>query len=579
MFKEVGEIKSAIEKFNNTRSTLRTRWDTDYDLWRMKPYNAGKGYYSYTTNSPRVLADKVIAMLCQAKLQIRIPTDKLLGTDREVASNLERFLYGCINVNDERLMHLNQPILRDAMAWLATIRGGFALRVFVKKKGKGITIPEIVPWDLYHTAYGMGEDGVIWAAHTRKATRASVIDEYPKIKLGNEDEVEVIDYWDTKNNGVIAGGEWAKKLEPHELDYCPVFIIFVGASPSVISDTYQDTEAERLQTLYSANRLLYPAISKTVSDLQTIVRRGVKTPIVTHTEDGKSPIDTDIYQVEKAATISLKIGEDIRPLLQETMPRDAGALLQIMDSESQRGGVPHSTYGELGFRLSGFAINQLQGSIITVVSPFLQSMGRGYTLLSDALMNQFVSGGFDPIEVMGRTSTGEVFGYPTKEKIKASDLKADWRPEIELVPTLPKDDAQRYQLANLARMGEPPLLSMDTIRDEILNIQDPDLERDKIDEEWGSVIPLVRLQKTFQAYIARGRPDLAALVYAEMQKLMAQMEAQLPKPTQAKQSTGLETASMASPGAGLPAEGEQGFSPEVLPSEVGGGLPGGAIAE
>jgi hypothetical protein len=580
VFKEIGEIKTAITKFQNTRSALRTRWDKDYDLWRMKPYNAGKGYYSYTTNSPRVLADKVIAMICQANLLVRIPTDKLLGKDREIASNIERFLYGCLNVNDERLMRLNQPILRDSLAWLATLRGGFAVRVFVKKGSKGETIPEIVPWDLYNTAYGIGADGAIWAAHTRKATQASIRDEYPDLKeFGKDDVVDVIDYWDKTNNGVIVGNAWAKELEPHELDYCPVFVVFVGAAPSVISDIYEDTEAERLQTVYSANRLLYPSISKTLSDLQTIVRRGVKTPLMYKSADGKKTLDTDIYQVEKGAVIPLANDEDIRPIIQETMPRDAGALLQLLEGESQRGGLPATTYGELGFRLSGFAINQLQGSIITVVSPFIQAIGqRGYKLISDALMNQFASGGFEPIEVMGRTSRDEVFGYPVKQRIKASDLKADWRPEIDLVPTLPKDDAQRYQLANIARMGEPPLLSMDTIRDEILNIQDPDLEREKIEEEWGAVIPLIRLQNTFQSCIARGRLDKAALVMAEIKKIMAQMEAQLPKSTPARQTTGLESASMESPGAGLPAEGEQAFSPEVLPPEAGGGMPGGAVA-
>jgi hypothetical protein len=578
MFKTIGEIKTADEKFWNVRSMLRSTWDIDYDLWRMKPYNAGKGYYSYTTNSPRVLADKIIAMLCQANLLIRIPTDKLLDKDRRIASNIERFLYGCLNVNDERMMRLNQPVLRDALAWLATLRGGFAVRVFVRKGNKGETIPEIVPWDLYNTSYGIGEDGVIWAAHTRKATRESVIGEYPKIKLGKEDEIEVIDYWDEKNNAVIVGNVWAKEPEPHELDYCPVFVVFAGSAPSVISTTYQDTEKERLQSLYSANRLLYPSISKTVSDLQTIVRRGVKVPLAYKSADGKKTLDVDIYQVEKGAVIPLAADEDIRPIIQETMPRDAGALLQIMESEAQRGGVPHSTYGELGFRLSGFALSQLQGSITTVVSPFVQAIGkRGYTLICDALMNQFASGGFEPIEVMGRTSTGEVFGYPAREKIKSSDLKADWRPEIELVPTLPKDDAQRYQLANIARMGEPPLLSMDTIRDEILNVSDPDLERDKIEEEWGANIPLIRLQNTFQSCIARGRMDKAALVFAEIKKLVAQMETQLPKPTPAKQPTNLESRSMETPGTGLPAEGEQGFSPEVLPPEATGGFPGGAV--
>lgn len=578
MFKTISEIKSARNKFENAHLTLYSRWNDDYNLWRLKPYSAGKGYFSYTSNSPRVLADKVVALLCEAKLNIRIPTGKLLEEERRIASDLERFLYGALSLNDERLMRLNRPPLRDAWAWLAAVRGQFAFRVFVKKDGKK-TIPELIPWDCYKTAYDIGEKGVIWATHTRKATRESVISEYPDIKIGDKDEIEVIDYWDTKNNGVIVENVWAKNLEPHELDHCPVYVVFVGASPPIISNEYADTEAERGQSIFASNRNLYAPYNKTMSDLLNIVRRGVKRPKQVKSADGKYTLDVDIDQTEKAAAISTTQDVEIKPIYEERMPADAAGLFQLISGEMQRGGLPHTVYGELGFRLSGYAINQLQSSILTVVSPTLQAIERAYRLSCDELISQFASGGFDPIEVMGRTSKNEIFGYPIRERIKASDLKEDWRPEVNLIPTLPKDDAQRYQLANLARTGEPPLLSMDTIRDEVLNIEDPDLEREKIDEEWGSNIPLIRLQKTFQACIARGRLDLASLVLAEIRKLLAQMEAQLPQQTSAKQPTTLGSASMETTGAGLPAEGEQGLSPEVLPPEASGGLPGGAIAE
>ena len=179
-----------------------------------------------------------------------------------------------------------------------------------------------------------------------------------------------------------------------------------------------------------------------MSDLLTLVRRGVKVPLVYKSEDGTKTIETDIYQVEKASVISAEREDEIEPLIQETMPKDAAALLSVIAGEMQRGGLPHSTFGELGFRLSGYALSQLQSSIVTVISPFVQAMERAYGAISDRLMEQFASGGFDPIEVMGRTGRGEVFGVPERIKISSKDLKEDWRPEISIKPELPKDDMQ-----------------------------------------------------------------------------------------------------------------------------------------
>ena len=585
-FETISEIKAAAKKFWDVRSDLKTRYNTDFNLFRLKPYNAGKGYYSYTTNAPRVQADKLIAMLCEARLLIRIPSDNLLEEDRKVASSIEKFLYGCLNLNDEHLMLLNQPILRDTFAWFAAVRGGYAFRDFVNKTKDKKTTIEIVPWDLYKTAYSIGDNGTSWATYTRKATREGILEEYPDTKLDKSglfgllskrrDEVEVIDYWDAEKNGVIVESAWAKELEPHGLKKCPVHIVLVGGMPSIISDEVLETEAERGQSIFAASRLLFPILSKTISDRLTIVRRGVKTPLAYKSIDGKKTLDIDIYQVEKSAVIPMEMTDVIEPILKETMPADVDPLIGFIAGELQRGGFSHATFGEISQRISGYALSQLIASLVTVVSPFIQTMERSYTLITNDLMEQFASGGYEPVEVMGKTSKNEPFGYPVREKIKASDLKEDWRPEISLVPTLPKDDAQRYQLANIARMGEPPLRSMRGIREDILQLDDVDLEQQWVDEEWGSNIPLIRLQKSWLSYIKAGDLVNAGHIFREMQKIMAQMQSDLQAQQEAaRQLTGLEAESMGMPGAGLPAEGEMGMSPEVYPPEQGGGLPGG----
>jgi hypothetical protein len=79
---------------------------------------AGKGYYSYTSNIPRVQVDKAMSLLDGAELLIRYPDDvNLTEVDRRTANNNERFAYGCFNINDNRLISSGQPTLRRQMDW------------------------------------------------------------------------------------------------------------------------------------------------------------------------------------------------------------------------------------------------------------------------------------------------------------------------------------------------------------------------------------------------------------------------------------------------------------------------------
>jgi len=575
---ELGQIVSAVEVSLSSRSTLKKRWDDDFDLYRQLDYQAGKGYFSYTSNSARVLADKVMSLLTTARLLYQIPPEDLTIDDRKLSSNIERFLYGALSLNDKRLKSLGQPILRDALAWLFLIRGGAAIRTFVNKDDKGKTTVEIVPWDLYSTAYRIGANGLEWAVHKRMATRQSVVEEYPNLKIAPPqnpsfwsklfgagsrpaDDLPVYDFWDKEVNGIIVGNEWAKEPEEHGCKRCPIDIILVGAMPTVISSNGTiETEAYRGESIFAANRKLYPIINKTMSDYLTLVRRGVKVPLQYGSADGKKTIDVDIYQTEKAAVISTERDDIIRPIMPESMPKDAEGLMSFLMSEVQRGGLSHISMGELNFRLSGYAISELQQTLITTIAPFVTAMEKAYESTADTLIEQFAAGGYKPIEVMGHTSQGTAFGYPRPEKIKSSDLKADWRPVVKLVAQLPKDDAQRVNLANILRMGERPLLSHREILESYLEVQDPELSLQRIDEEWGNNIPMIRLQRTFQAYVEAGEMHKAVLVMEEMKKLMQQMEAQLPQPEQGAGGGG--------------AMG--GMSPETMPIEQMGGVPPGA---
>lgn len=559
---------------------LRLRWENDFDLWRLREYDAGKGYYGYTSNSPRVFADKAISLINSAKLVIRVPPDVLQGPERQSAANLERFLYGLLLLNDERRFAMGLPTLRAAMAWHTMIRGSCFVKFFLNKDGKGGTVPEIDIFDSYHTTYSMGSEGLDWVAHTKWITRQEAKDRYG---YTTQDKlVKVVDFWDKEKNAVVLQDKFIEEPFEHGLGYCPVLYVRCGSMEPTEHRHYLDTNTHVGESIFAANRNIYPLTNKTMSDFLTMVRRGVKVPLGYWSAGGQKTIEEDIYQVEKGAIVPMDSlsQEQVKPLFEPTMPKDAVPLMQILSGEEQRGSFPNTSYGELGFRLSGFAINQLQASLETVILPYVQAMENAYKVGLQWMHKQFTNS-FKPIYVQGRDSYGKEFGFPKPDKIKPKDIEGDWHPKVSLEPVLPSDDAQKYQLAQLA--GQPdafgnPMLSAQSRR-EIVGVEDTDLEDEKIKIEWAEADPVIRLRRIFQAQQARGdfmgaQATLMRMML-EMSRLQSQVQQMAMQQQQATQGpTG--QASMGSPGTGLPG-GMGGVTSNVSPPEMGGNFPAGAM--
>lgn len=600
MYDKIEDINKAISSFQGDTvwKSLRSRWDKDFDLYRLKPYNAGPGYYSYTTNKPRLVIDKAIALLNQAKLIIRVPEELLSPEQQDVANNIERFAYGCLNINDDRLVRLECPSLRQQMAWHAVVRGSFFLFVLVNRDDEGNTIPQIEVWDAYNTAYGLGKDGIAWVARTWYCDRDEVsrrfgveiptsgttVDQSMNIATGGSRQVKLVDYYDSEKHGVYANTTWVVPFEEHNVGHTPVFHLVAGSMPSVYHNTYKYSGTHLGESILAPNRNIYPIISKTLSDYITIIRRGVKVPLGYWSAGAQKTLDNDIYQVEKGAVVPMDstTKEEIKPLMEPSMPKDALPGLQMVSEEEQRGGFPHTVYGSLGFRLSGLAINTLNDVTNTIIEPYMVVLERAYYLTVTELQRQFSKGKFKAIGVRGRTSRNMPFGYPTVDLIKPSDLKGDWYPEVSLEPVYPKDDAQKYYLATMARKPDAygePLLSLRTVR-QIIGVQDLDLEQELVNSEWANSNAMVRLNRMFVALMGQQRYIEAQYILQEMQRLLAQGAAQ-----QAAKSGGqaesapspLEQEAAATPGMGVPS-GETGVPSSVMPPEGLGGMPGGAMS-
>jgi len=496
-----------------------------------------------------------MSILAGSKLLIRIPEDILTEEEKEVANDCERFVYGSLNQNDEESFYIpGKRTVRQLKAWYSVVRGGWAERIFVHKDEDGETKPEIAIWDIYNTAYGTDDKGIAWAAHTYKISAQEASQGYG-VKAGTQD-VECIDYWDREKNVFIVMGQEQYRTK-HRLGYCPVFLFLVGSTPIIWQEDYQYTDTIVGESIFAPNRNIFPILNKTLSDLVTLVRRGVKTPMGYWSADGKKTIKQDIFQVEKAAVVPLKQGEVFQPLITQTMPQNAGDLLSIVSGEVQRGSWPHTAYGDVATRLSGYAINQLNAAMQTIIAPFVEALEHSYLIDTLELLKQYASSNLPPVKVRGRNSKNQKFGYPKAYEIPPKRVQGDWHPEIELAPSFPTDDPMKVELARMLR--EPnqfgiPLLPDQAIRSEILGRLDPDLDDDIIDREWSDAQLINRMYDSYMQFVAEGNQMKAINTLQALRLAMAQ--------------------GMSQPSGGG-ARGQQPSS-RMLPPEAMGGTPPGS---
>lgn len=537
MRKTADEIVNLVDGHREATYPFRDRMQSDYDLYIMRPYDAGDGYESYTSNEPRTYADKIISWMSAAELIIRIPNIEEPREEREFNDAKEKFLVGILKAGDERLRRRMQPSLREQLAWYISLRGWYAGRALLHIDSKGKTQVDVTPWDAMHTYWGEGEEGLAWACYRIQKTKDEILQQYG-IELDEQDDqtpIDVYDYYDEEHNIVCTQDTILKQPTPHNAGRVPVFLGMVGPQPLIqnIDETsLTDTIADYGESVFAANRELYDKHNFTMSVMMEMVARSRKQGIAITSRDGQKTLDEDPYKA--GAEVALAQGEDIKPLGLLEVARETGAYMGLVSGEIQRGAIPHTVYGDLQFQLSGFAINTLRQGIDSVLRPRVTAMEDAYTQISNLICDQYASGMYDAISVSGRDRNRVFFS----EAVSPESIGMAGTPEISIVSQLPEDDMSRMSMAQMAREGPTPLLSDIYVRDKILGLQDADSIEDSIREQMAErMLPEASLWSLLQATENRGRPDLAQFYYGElmhllMQKQMMRQQSMMPQQPQ-----------------------------------------------
>ena len=515
------DIIDKVDAHYEATHTLRDRMDSDHQLYKLDPYDAGDGYKSYTSNEPQTYADKIIAWMTSSEMVVRIPPNGNPRNSREINNDKERFIIGILRSANDRLAKRLVPTLKDQLAWYITLRGWYAGRALLIKDEKDMTCVDITPWDPMHTYWGIGHDGLAWACYKVKKTQDEIEAQYG-VRLGESspdvDGINVYDYYDKEYNTVVIPGRFIKKRTPHGAEGVPVFMGPVGSTPLIQSmewSSIEDTLEDYGESVFKSTRELYGKHNFMMSVMLELTARSRKQGLKVRSRDGSKTLEEDPYQ--EGTEISLGREEDVEPLGLLEMSRESGAFMGLVAGEMQRGSLPHTVYGEIPFQLSGFAINALRQGVESVLTPRVEALERAYGQIANLVCDQYLTGSFKSMEISGQDNNRQYFS----EEITPEKIREGGDPEIKIVTQIPSDDMSRYGMAQIAREGPTPLLPDLWIRDTILGIQDSDQIEDGVKEQIAErTLPEAAVLSLYQAAVKQGRDDLAELYMGELVKIL-----------------------------------------------------------
>lgn len=586
------QIVGRVEAFEKSYVDVHNRMDADYDLWSLKHYvpqdDRDVGYREYTSNDPRTIADKAITLLSTAKLILKVPESRADRDDRERHNDKERVAIGFMNSSDERLKRIFPPLaLQQAFSWYTPVRGYIVVRYLLFKRaaseedGDDQTVVDITPWDPKATSWGMGKDGLAWICHKTTKTIRQIEEDHGKRAANtvrkevasttpeeqDQEPITIYDFYDREMNTVGTGQTVLKKGLSHGAKHLgrasvPAAVVPVPTAPRISTGETNGNLAHIGDSIFAANRGLYNISNLIKSILMELVARGRKPVLVITSPDGSKTVEEDPFK--DGSILALQVGDKIEVLDMLNSTDDTASLLGVVLAEQQRGSFPNTAFGELQFQLSGFAINTLGQSLSTVIQPFLNAMTIAYEQILNGLLDQYASGEFRAMELTGEGNDRQWFS----DSIEPESIKDLPALQVRLVAVLPRDDAAKIAMAQQLREGDIPLFDDRTIREDTLDVQDPDQIDQRVKHQLSERASPVGAAFQFMLAAAREGDFSMAQIWqrqAEFEVLKLELELQRLQIVAAglapeQQALGGGGGSGAAPG------GQPRFSPQVAPN-------------
>ena len=605
----IAEIIGIVDTKASQRSDLHTRMDSDLDRYFLSKYKGEKnekgqnpldGFKKFTSNDAATALDLAAFLMNSAPVIIRVRKPKGKRQQAEIDNLKELAGIGWLSEADTRRAELDGPSLQDSLTGQSLLRGQTAQRVLLIKENidtppgalglePGLedlniqpdgqtalavqpqiqqtrTFVDIQDMDPRNVYVFPGRHGKIACCHKTMKTAEQIEAEW-SVTLDttsgvskSTDEREVYEYFDEQISWVaLEGGRELKPITRHGMGIVPVDIHTVGWLP-LFQAKGEDYDANYGESFYHSVREIYDQQNFMLSVLAEISSRSINQGLLIKSRDGSLTVDGDIR--ETGAEISLATGndEDIVPMPPIEMVQASATFMGAVAAMAQRGTFPSSAFGELAFQLSGFAITQLRQGMEAPIGPPVKTVTLAIKGILNILGTAYSTGNFDEMTLTGRMQ--DVGRTDFEETIPIEVLKQGGNFDVEIVPQLPQDDANKVALANLYVQGDIPLADHRFVREKILMMQDVEQVERAVQEQLAKTgSPAALAFSNMLAAAEQGNMELAQLWMTEFQLTMTERLLALAQ----------INAIAAQAGVGTPSNGSgAGPSPTAVPAPIQG---------
>lgn len=211
------------------------------------------------------------------------------------------------------------------------------------------------------------------------------------------------------------------------------------------------------------------------------------------------------------AQIALKPDESVERIAVEPISPDAYRLLQVFQLEREKGVLSSVLQAALPQQFSSAILfQQVANAALNTLEPYRQAMQQFSSLMGTSILTQMQLAApvLQPFEIIAPTRKNTYFRI---EFDPSTDLDSNrkYRPVAVMKPALPDDIITRMQAARLALDPRRPILSLMTVLETVLQIDDPAGELDRIWEDIAQTDPVIVLEQIAQALERRGEMEMA----------------------------------------------------------------------
>jgi hypothetical protein len=494
------EIAKSDELWNDTNfKGLREQMENDYSLttdWKFEMDKKEGNWESYTTNSPKVLAGKIMALLSTSHISLYVDEDDETREKRKDVSASENLANGVLWLADRELTSVpSGKTLKSALSFYSPIRGGIASSLYLYEE-EGILRSGLTVYDPYEIQWIEGDGDLMWFCHRHYVSKKYMAYKYGVefSSSGTGNTVLVRDIWDKEQYGTAYDGDWLGGLKDNLVERVPVKIISAGNNPPAMisEETNTDNLKYAWHSIFNNNRDIYKPKSEMLSILLSKGKEAGKIKAIgmydSQLSGGKVPEQikklgySDKSRNEFVFLDKAK-GQEFKSVVEPPSNQQVIETFQAFNGEDILGSVDPIAWGQLNKSgASGALAAELRSAALEFLAPYKDNIEQMYVWLAEEITRQYRNGDFDTQEFEGRDSKDRKFRVTISPKNVSDELHFGCKMAVDHL----RDRIQEAGAAiNEMQNG---LISRRTARTKYNIVEDPDKEQDSIDEENASTI-------------------------------------------------------------------------------------------